>query len=330
MPRGGDSRSRSRGSFVGHDVRAERRVMPRDSRSRDAGGGGSAHAPTRSFQQRHNSRPRSPDRSSTATSDARQRGDANPPGFWPDCRKSDGARNGSDRGAGDRDRRGSSPQNRWSYERSRGTANGGDHQRRSRSRDIPAPRGDRYSPPQSRSTAYRGDDRGRHEERGRGDDRSRGDDRRRGDDRYGDRRSAPSPPGRRSDSRAASLTASRRAGGDDQRREGDARPASPPQDKVSADKKTSASTGAAGGQADDEEATVVIEDSAKRANGDPTWQACINVKGVAGRVRSLRGPPRPNLADAENDGQEMKRCYLSGGIEELRKLQQEQRRSRIK
>lgn len=78
-----------------------------------------------------------------------------------------------------------------------------------------------------------------------------------------------------------------------------------------------------------DETSVEIEDSVRRANGDPTWQACIHIKGVGGRTRTVRGPPRPEHAVAVKDGDEMKECFVSGGIEELRKLQQIHRKQRV-
>eukprot|EP00434_Breviolum_minutum_P016503 symbB.v1.2.014547.t1/scaffold1066.1/size140347/11 len=75
--------------------------------------------------------------------------------------------------------------------------------------------------------------------------------------------------------------------------------------------------------------TYDVEQVGKKHNGDPTWQAVLNIKGQGGRIRSLRAPPRSNEDDARDDGEEMKDCFMKHGMQGLRELQQKQRRSRI-
>uniref|UniRef100_A0A7S1FCL9 Uncharacterized protein n=1 Tax=Noctiluca scintillans TaxID=2966 RepID=A0A7S1FCL9_NOCSC len=69
------------------------------------------------------------------------------------------------------------------------------------------------------------------------------------------------------------------------------------------------------------EPVVEVVASTKRANGDCASQAVIHVPGVGGRLRTLRGPPRVVKGDAENDGEEMRKAFVAGGLEKLRKLQ---------
>mmetsp|Transcript_52773 Transcript_52773/g.98834 ORF Transcript_52773/g.98834 Transcript_52773/m.98834 type:complete len:150 (-) Transcript_52773:230-679(-) len=75
--------------------------------------------------------------------------------------------------------------------------------------------------------------------------------------------------------------------------------------------------------------TYEVEQVGRKHNGDPTYQAVLNIKGQGGRIRSLRAPPRANEDDAKDDGEEMKDCFVKHGMPGLRELQQKQRRSRI-
>ncbi|CAK9010027.1 unnamed protein product [Durusdinium trenchii] len=75
--------------------------------------------------------------------------------------------------------------------------------------------------------------------------------------------------------------------------------------------------------------TYDVEQVGRKHNGDPTFQAILNIKGQGGRIRSLRAPPRANEDDARDDGEEMKDCFMKHGMQGLRELQQKQRRSRI-
>jgi len=77
------------------------------------------------------------------------------------------------------------------------------------------------------------------------------------------------------------------------------------------------------------EVTIDVEEAMKRVNGDIKWQALINIPGVAGRIRTLRGPPRVEKARAWEDGDNMKSAYASGGVDSLRKKQQELMRSKV-
>mmetsp|Transcript_104237 Transcript_104237/g.334378 ORF Transcript_104237/g.334378 Transcript_104237/m.334378 type:complete len:165 (+) Transcript_104237:62-556(+) len=85
----------------------------------------------------------------------------------------------------------------------------------------------------------------------------------------------------------------------------------------------------AGSAGDGEEPTVEIVEATKRANGDSASQALINIKGIGGRIRTLRGPPRVSKSDAERDGDNMKDAYMTGGLDKLRKLQMTMRGERI-
>mmetsp|Transcript_44815 Transcript_44815/g.97442 ORF Transcript_44815/g.97442 Transcript_44815/m.97442 type:complete len:142 (+) Transcript_44815:59-484(+) len=84
-----------------------------------------------------------------------------------------------------------------------------------------------------------------------------------------------------------------------------------------------------GNPGETEPPTYDVEQVGKKHNGDPTWQAVLNIKGQGGRIRSLRAPPRSNEDDARDDGEEMKDCFMKHGMQGLRELQQKQRRSRI-
>ncbi|CAE7523745.1 unnamed protein product [Symbiodinium sp. CCMP2456] len=84
-----------------------------------------------------------------------------------------------------------------------------------------------------------------------------------------------------------------------------------------------------GNPSDTEPPTYEVEQVGKKHNGDPTFQAVLNIKGQGGRIRSLRAPPRANEDDARDDGEEMKDCFMKHGMPGLRELQQKQRRSRI-
>ncbi|CAJ1368098.1 unnamed protein product, partial [Effrenium voratum] len=75
--------------------------------------------------------------------------------------------------------------------------------------------------------------------------------------------------------------------------------------------------------------TYEVEQVGRKHNGDPTFQAILNIKGQGGRIRSLRAPPRANEDDAKDDGEEMKECFMKHGMPGLRELQQKQRRTRI-
>ncbi|CAE7239198.1 unnamed protein product [Symbiodinium natans] len=84
-----------------------------------------------------------------------------------------------------------------------------------------------------------------------------------------------------------------------------------------------------GNPAETEPPTYEVEQVGRKHNGDPTYQAVLNIKGQGGRIRSLRAPPRANEDDAKDDGEEMKDCFMKHGMPGLRELQQKQRRSRI-
>eukprot|EP00747_Dinoflagellata_sp_TGD_P093647 gnl/TRDRNA2_/TRDRNA2_165836_c0_seq1.p1 gnl/TRDRNA2_/TRDRNA2_165836_c0~~gnl/TRDRNA2_/TRDRNA2_165836_c0_seq1.p1 ORF type:complete len:175 (-),score=21.14 gnl/TRDRNA2_/TRDRNA2_165836_c0_seq1:73-597(-) len=76
---------------------------------------------------------------------------------------------------------------------------------------------------------------------------------------------------------------------------------------------------------DAEEPLFDIEPGTKRSNGDPTYQACVQVKGLGGRMRTIRGPPRIRKEDSEVDCEEMRKGFRKGGLPLLRKVQQFQR-----
>lgn len=75
--------------------------------------------------------------------------------------------------------------------------------------------------------------------------------------------------------------------------------------------------------------TIAIDESITRADGNKTWQALVNIK-ISGRYRTLRGPPRVNRDDADEDARQLKEGWFEGGMTKIRELQQIQRRNRIR
>eukprot|EP00930_Biecheleria_cincta_P037472 TRINITY_DN25725_c0_g2_i1.p1 TRINITY_DN25725_c0_g2~~TRINITY_DN25725_c0_g2_i1.p1 ORF type:complete len:145 (+),score=25.91 TRINITY_DN25725_c0_g2_i1:35-469(+) len=76
---------------------------------------------------------------------------------------------------------------------------------------------------------------------------------------------------------------------------------------------------------DGNEPTSSVEEALSRRNGDKTWQAVIALKESSGRERLVRGRPRTDKREAEDDAEEMKRAYLSGGAAAVREVQAKQR-----
>eukprot|EP00927_Polykrikos_kofoidii_P023870 TRINITY_DN21832_c0_g1_i1.p1 TRINITY_DN21832_c0_g1~~TRINITY_DN21832_c0_g1_i1.p1 ORF type:complete len:249 (+),score=24.97 TRINITY_DN21832_c0_g1_i1:149-895(+) len=169
---------------------------------------------------------------------------------------------------------------------------------------------------------------------------SRDRDRRRGDDCQGDRR-PPSPrqrsPSRSRRMRSGSRSRSRSRGGGrsppPRQHRSPSRGASPrpqsPSKLRPGDAEFRRGAVQIGGPGETPDPTIEVEEATKRANGDSTWQALLNIVGYGGRVRTFRGPPRPQADGAQIDGEEMKKAFLTGGVAKLRETQQKQRKSSV-
>lgn len=80
---------------------------------------------------------------------------------------------------------------------------------------------------------------------------------------------------------------------------------------------------------DTPEPSIEIVACFKKANGDSTWQAVMNIAGVGGRLRTIRAPPRPAEDHARRDGSEMKHAFVDGGMDKLREVQKTQQKGRV-
>ncbi|CAK9010025.1 unnamed protein product [Durusdinium trenchii] len=136
---------------------------------------------------------------------------------------------------------------------------------------------------------------------------------------------------RRSDSRGGRRRSRDRRSNDRRSRTPEKKePLGPRGAKTGSDQTRSFSGGVVIGNPEETEPpTYDVEQVGRKHNGDPTFQAILNIKGQGGRIRSLRAPPRANEDDARDDGEEMKDCFMKHGMQGLRELQQKQRRSRI-
>merc|ERR1712187_915820 len=76
-----------------------------------------------------------------------------------------------------------------------------------------------------------------------------------------------------------------------------------------------------------ERPTFEVEEVGKRNSGDVTYQAVLNIKGQGGRVRAIRAPPRTSKDTARKDGEDMVDCFVDKGMDGIRSLQQEMRRT---
>merc|ERR1712039_687958 len=76
---------------------------------------------------------------------------------------------------------------------------------------------------------------------------------------------------------------------------------------------------------DGSEPKVAIEEAPGKRNGDRCWQAVLSLKESSGRERMVRGRPRSSEREAEDDANDMKHAFMTGGAAALREVQAKQR-----